>query len=90
MRLRDEGPHFRAMCKDSSGWLLPEGLLADFLAHWTTSKPFWHGRDVWDQPVVIKLGDVTGVIHRTQAAIDLHDTEEQEYRTRAMLAGDVQ
>lgn len=87
MTLRREQPHFCAICKDSSSWLLKPESWDDFAAHWMAGKAFWSGHDIWDQPVVIKLGDVTGMVGKTAEALELCAHEDAEAKQRDLIDG---
>lgn len=87
MKLRTEQPHFVAMCKDGSAWTLRPEDWDDFAAHWTAGKTFWSGVNLWDQSLIIKLADVTGMIALTAEALALFAEEAAEERHRAMMEG---
>jgi len=86
--LRSEQPHMKVICKDSSQWSLPMHERKAFEYAWTQSKAFWWGTDLWGAPVIIKLGDITGMVVLTAEALAAHTEEAEEERARSMLAGD--
>ena len=83
--LRIESPHLRAFCKDSTTWFLPTHERASFEGAWTTGKAFWWGVDLWDQPIVVKLADVVGLIVKTADALALIAAEAVEVRQRGVM-----
>jgi len=87
MTIMDERPHLVAVCKDSSIWRLRPEDAADFTWHWTQSKPFWSGVDCWGQSVIVKLGDITGLILETDASIARKAADFEEQRMRAVIDG---
>lgn len=74
MKLREEMPHVRAMCRDGSAWMLAEEERERFLAEWQMGRAFWTGMDIYDNIVVIKLADIVGVSlwdeHRLAIAVE--------------------
>ena len=88
MTLRVEQPHFLATCKDGTIWRLPSGAWSEFHDTWTEGRSFWSGLDLWDQPVTIKLGDITGMIGKTAESLALFEAEATEEKARAVIEGE--
>ena len=87
MTLRAEMPHFRAMCRDGSCWMLAVHERARFRADWMAGKPFFTGIDAFDAEVDVKLADITGLSLWTAARIALDADENTERKSREMTEG---
>lgn len=88
MQLRLEQPHVKAICKDGSHWALPTETWHAVKSAWMAGKAFWEGESAWGDPIVVKLGDITGLCYKTAAGLALQDAETEEERRRKMLRGE--
>lgn len=84
---RDEQPHFRAVCRDGSHWVLGIESRDSFLAAYMGGKAFWQGRCAWDAPVVIKLADITGTSEWTESRLAQAEAEREIRKSRELTEG---
>lgn len=87
MTLRAELPHFRALCRDGSSWLLPLEVEEEFAVAWMGGRTFWTGTCAYGSFVRVKLGDITGTSRWDEARIVLWRDECEEERRRELTEG---
>jgi hypothetical protein len=85
--LRFEREHFAVFPKDGAPYTLAIHELASFLAAWKSGAAFWDGESIYGSRVYIKLGDVVGVVHRTDAALLAEREDEEIRKARDLLDG---
>ena len=88
MRLVLERPHVKALCRDSTAWILPTAVWTEVRAAWMAGRAFWEGEDAWGAVVVIKLADVVGLAFWDDTRIAVAEDEGAEERRRELLDGD--
>lgn len=77
------GPRVVLMCKDGSAWALPSAERQSFEGAWVMGKSFWYGTGYFGEPIVVKLGDITGLMEHTadslarRAEADEEDTADR-------------
>lgn len=85
-RLRCELPHVQAHCRDGSTWGIRLDNLEGLRSAWMAGMAFWSGIDVWDQPVDIKLADITAVRVITEEGLAITTEENEERKRRELTA----
>lgn len=88
MRFVIETPHVKALCRDSTAWVLPLTAYPSVREAWMAGRAFWEGRDAWGAVVVVKLADIVGLAVWDEARIAIAEDEGAEERRRELLDGD--
>ena len=63
MKLRDEGACFVYSKSSKRPYILPRSDFERFKTAWMAGKAFYEGVGFYGSPLVLKLGDVVGVIN---------------------------
>ena len=84
MTLRIEQPHVRLTCRDSSFWAIPPERFEEAKATLMRGAAWYEVVDLWGDPCVVKMADITGMALRTAEGIALLAEEESERKRREL------